>query len=228
MLCARASRQLLMLGFVVAGLLAHTLYLGYRVVEYASLAAVQQLRLVPGGRLAAGRRLSVPDLLPSHARRWACTCCRWRWRWWRGGRLADRTPFCRAGLAAVGRRARRRPAAGHAGRDGRFRGRPDVPGAGPAAEAQAAADRPRFRLPSLEWLEKVNSRAIVISALLVGIGFLAGIILNVVRPRAAAEGLPWSDPVDLELGADAGLAAWRRPSSTASIARRAAAARWPT
>ncbi len=51
-----------------------------------------------------------------------------------------------------------------------------------------------LRLPSLEWLEKVNSRAIVISVLAVGIGFLAGIILNV-GDRERAEGLPWSDPV---------------------------------
>ncbi len=38
---------------------------------------------------------------------------------------------------------------------------------------------PGFRLPSLEWLEKVNSRVIILSALLIGIGFLAGIILNI-------------------------------------------------
>ena len=29
-----------------------------------------------------------------------------------------------------------------------------------------------LRFPSLEWLEKVNSRAILLSALLVGVGFL--------------------------------------------------------
>ncbi len=40
----------------------------------------------------------------------------------------------------------------------------------------------------------MNSRAIVVSALAVAIGFLAGIILNV-GDRQRAEGLPWSDPV---------------------------------
>lgn len=51
-----------------------------------------------------------------------------------------------------------------------------------------------LRFPSLEWLEKVNSRAILLSALLVGVGFLAGIILKVVGDRQFAE-LPWTDPV---------------------------------
>ena len=53
---------------------------------------------------------------------------------------------------------------------------------------------PGFRMPSLEWLEKVNSRVIILSVLVVGIGFLAGIILNVVGRGEAAE-LPWTDPV---------------------------------
>ena len=42
----------------LAGLLAHTLYLGYRVVELSASPLVEQLRLVPGGRLAADRRVS--------------------------------------------------------------------------------------------------------------------------------------------------------------------------
>jgi hypothetical protein len=50
------------------------------------------------------------------------------------------------------------------------------------------------RLPSLEWLEKVNSRVIILSALMVGIGFAAGMILNVVGRGRSGE-LPWSDPV---------------------------------
>jgi len=51
-----------------------------------------------------------------------------------------------------------------------------------------------FRFPSLERLEKVNSRVIVLSALLIGVGFIAGIILRVVaEPRALR--LPWTDPV---------------------------------
>ncbi len=51
-----------------------------------------------------------------------------------------------------------------------------------------------FRLPSLERLAKVNSRSILLSALLVAVGFLAGLILNVVNRGHSGE-VPWSDPV---------------------------------
>ena len=51
----------------------------------------------------------------------------------------------------------------------------------------------RFRFPSLERLEKVNSRVILLSALWIALGFLAGIILKLVD-RGGTE-LPWSDPV---------------------------------
>ena len=52
----------------------------------------------------------------------------------------------------------------------------------------------QFRFPSLEWLEKVNTRVIFISTLMVGGGFLSGIILKTVRDRRL-ETMPWSDPV---------------------------------
>ena len=51
-----------------------------------------------------------------------------------------------------------------------------------------------FRFPSLELLEHVNSSMIVTSALLVAVGFIAGIILKVVGGRRV-EDLPWTDPV---------------------------------
>ncbi len=50
-------------------------------------------------------------------------------------------------------------------------------------------------LPSLEWLERINSRAIVISVLMVGAGFISGIILNVALRHRQLEELPWTDPV---------------------------------
>ena len=53
---------------------------------------------------------------------------------------------------------------------------------------------PGFRSPSLEWLEKVNGRVIILSALLIGVGFLAGIILNLLE-RADGGALAWTDPV---------------------------------
>ena len=46
-----------------------------------------------------------------------------------------------------------------------------------------------LRLPSLEWLERANGRAIVISALMAGAGLASGIVLNMVKSQ-----FPWSDP----------------------------------
>jgi ABC-type transport system involved in cytochrome c biogenesis permease subunit len=46
-----------------------------------------------------------------------------------------------------------------------------------------------LRLPSLEWLERANGRAIVISALMAGAGLASGIVLNLVKNQ-----LPWTDP----------------------------------
>jgi ABC-type uncharacterized transport system permease subunit len=51
------------------------------------------------------------------------------------------------------------------------------------------------RLPSLEWLERANGRAILISALMIGIGFVSGIVLNMVSHRSKIDQIPWSDPV---------------------------------
>jgi hypothetical protein len=51
-----------------------------------------------------------------------------------------------------------------------------------------------FRLPSLEWLAKINSRAIMLSTLLIGIGFLSGTILNVIDRESSGQ-VPWTDPV---------------------------------
>jgi hypothetical protein len=55
----------------------------------------------------------------------------------------------------------------------------------------------RFRLPSLEWLQHANSRALVISTLLVGVGLISGVILNQIH-HADARGdatVAWSDPI---------------------------------
>jgi ABC-type uncharacterized transport system permease subunit len=47
----------------------------------------------------------------------------------------------------------------------------------------------RLRLPSLEWLERANGRAIVVSVLMIGAGLVSGIMLNLVKNE-----LPWDDP----------------------------------
>jgi hypothetical protein len=52
-----------------------------------------------------------------------------------------------------------------------------------------------LRLPSLEWLQWANKRAILLATLTLGIGVLAGMVLN--RINVGGEALPWSDPVIL-------------------------------
>ena len=49
-----------------------------------------------------------------------------------------------------------------------------------------------LRLPSLEWLQKENERALVISSVLLGLGLASGIVLNLVKSETAVS---WSDPV---------------------------------
>ena len=63
-----------------------------------------------------------------------------------------------------------------------FIGGRDVPGASATAEAQACRAG-GLRLPSLEWLERINSRVVLFSAIMVASAFSAGIVLN--RGRAA-------------------------------------------
>jgi ABC-type transport system involved in cytochrome c biogenesis permease subunit len=52
-----------------------------------------------------------------------------------------------------------------------------------------------LQLPSLEWLQRVNSRAILISLLLMGVGILAGAVLNLINYERQLTQLPWSDPL---------------------------------
>ena len=54
-----------------------------------------------------------------------------------------------------------------------------------------------LRLPSLEWLRKANSHAVGVAMLFLGIGILAGVILNAIYSRSDGTRLDWSDPVVL-------------------------------
>jgi ABC-type uncharacterized transport system permease subunit len=54
-----------------------------------------------------------------------------------------------------------------------------------------------LRLPSLEWLQWANARAIVVSLLMLGLGVLSGMVLNLINIHSEADRLPWSDPVVL-------------------------------
>jgi ABC-type uncharacterized transport system permease subunit len=75
------------------------------------------------------------------------------------------------------------------------------------------------RLPSLEWLEHVNSRAILISALMVGVGFASGIVLNMISHHIKIDEVPWSDPV---IWSTAVMFAWLFVAALFSVAYRPA------
>lgn len=60
--------------------------------------------------------------------------------------------------------------------------------------------RPGFRLPSLEWLQMINKQSLYISAILVAVGVFAGVVLNLIRG-----GISWTDPLIVSSG---GLLAW--------------------
>ncbi len=52
-----------------------------------------------------------------------------------------------------------------------------------------------LRLPSLEWLERVNGQSLAVSALLLGVGVLSGVILNLLKHMRDIERFAWNDPV---------------------------------
>lgn len=58
-----------------------------------------------------------------------------------------------------------------------------------------------LRLPSLEWLERVNSRTLALSALLIALGFISGIVMSIAKHRGEATYALWTDPVVLSLAA---------------------------
>lgn len=63
-----------------------------------------------------------------------------------------------------------------------------------------------FRMPSLERLANVTNRSIGVAAWTAAAGFVSGIVLNAVnRQRGLLETVPWTDPVVLRMG---GLVAW--------------------
>lgn len=52
--------------------------------------------------------------------------------------------------------------------------------------------RPGLRLPSLEWLQRANKLSLLLSTIALGVGLLAGIVMNSGRGAGA---VAWSDPV---------------------------------
>jgi ABC-type uncharacterized transport system permease subunit len=186
-------RRLLMLLFVLAGFAAHTLYLGHRAVEYSitPLSSSFDWCLVAAWLLVAAylylsayypRAPLGLYMLPMTLALVVASA------------FADRTPF-------AAHQAHQAWGAVHgiallAGTLAVMVG--FVAGVMYLVQSYRLKHKrpplPGYRLPSLEWLEKVNSRVIILSALLIGIGFLAGLLLNQTG-RLAGQAVPWSDPV---------------------------------
>jgi ABC-type transport system involved in cytochrome c biogenesis permease subunit len=188
-----APRGLLTIGFVVAGLVAQTLYLGYRAVERSGspLSSSFDWYLVAAW-LLAGTYLYLAYYYPKAAL---------------GLTMLPLVLVLVAAAALADRQAMSPDSASRAW--GAVHGVFLLLGtvtvmvgfvAGLMYLIQARRLKRKlppsegFHLPSLERLAKVNSRSIILSALLVGIGFLAGMILNVIGRGESGE-VPWSDPV---------------------------------
>jgi hypothetical protein len=60
--------------------------------------------------------------------------------------------------------------------------------------------RPGFRLPTLEWSQKFNRRALLLSTFLVWLGLLAGLALNVIHQSGSEGTVSWTDPVVISSG----------------------------
>lgn len=58
-----------------------------------------------------------------------------------------------------------------------------------------------LRLPSLEWLERVNSRTLGLSAVLIALGFISGVVMSMAKHRGEPTYSFWTDPVVLSLAA---------------------------
>lgn len=52
-----------------------------------------------------------------------------------------------------------------------------------------------LQLPSLEWLQRINTRAIILSMLMLALGLLSGSVLNLVNHGDETTTVPWTDPV---------------------------------
>jgi hypothetical protein len=58
-----------------------------------------------------------------------------------------------------------------------------------------------LRLPSLEWLERINTSSLSVSMLLVVLGFVSGVVLSTLTHRRETNYRLWTDPVVISLAA---------------------------
>ena len=61
---------------------------------------------------------------------------------------------------------------------------------------QKLPPRPGFRLPTLEWLQRFNGESLVVSTVALAVGLISGVVLNLLS-RARMGGVAWTDPVVL-------------------------------
>jgi hypothetical protein len=52
-----------------------------------------------------------------------------------------------------------------------------------------------LKLPSLEWLQKINKQSLIYSSCFIALGLMAGIILNAIDSERGKPDLPWNDTV---------------------------------
>ncbi len=194
-------RMLVILAFAAAGLLAHSLYLyqqAHREVasgigaplsswyDWCLLAAW----IVAGAYL--GLALRRPEnalgifLLPMvlaligiaailrHAPPFSKTAALGYWRWIHGGALLLGTAAVALGFAT-----------GMMYLIQSYRLKHKLP------------PRPGLRLPSLEWLQRFNREAILISTSMLFLGLISGIVMNLTK---SPNSVPWTDPVVISSG----------------------------
>ncbi len=184
-----------LLAFVLAGWLAHTLYLGYRAIEYSASPLSSQFDwCLVAAWMLIGAYLVLTYYYPRAAL--GLYMLPLALAMVAAATAADRRPFdpepaSRAWGAVHGIALLLGTLAVMVG---------FVAGLMYLLQANRLKHKkppmPGFRMPSLEWLERVNSRVIILSTLLVGVGFVAGVILNVIE-RGRDQELPWTDPVIL-------------------------------
>jgi hypothetical protein len=54
-----------------------------------------------------------------------------------------------------------------------------------------------LKLPSLEWLQSVNKQSLIYSSCFIALGLVAGIILNTIKFQGQGQAVPWTDGVVL-------------------------------
>jgi len=212
-------RGAVMVGFAAAGVLAHTLFLGWRAANESAvpLSSAYDWYLLAAWLLACGSLwLTVANprtptglfMLPLVLSLIGAA------------EMSSRAPFPQSPATQVwgAIHGSFNLAASVAVAFGAIAGMMWLIQAGRLARKQAPAQG--FRMPSLEKLARFTGRSATIAAWAAAAGFASGIVLNAVnRQQGLLESIPWNDPVILRMGV---LVAWL---VTAALLDRAACRR---